>query len=443
MNKNQVLQVLKELEKINSDFQVELKEIRERFSRLRELVYNIPDLERKYKANDFTPEEGKIIDEYEDLIFGEIYALEHRKKKIQELQGKTNYDAMKAMLEKTMNDAKPSLTPLSFMFDGKATQALGRAKTNSSFDTFSRTFKITNGVNIFMPENTFKIGVGTAKIFRYAVAEFTKHNNQNATKDKIKYSIFLDVTDFAQHNGVDINSESAMKNFRFKLRKNLETLRYSGVSWEEKIKGKTKSFGGMNYIGKYDLKGNTLEIEFTVTMAEYLTSLPLLTYPTSLYRIDDREFNAFAIGEALCLHYSQENNVIKGTENKLRIETLLNYTSFPTWEKIKQNKWSWEEKVKEPFERTLDVLIQCGFLKDYSYCYEGGIEITDEEMRTGNPINSYQKFISLILKYELNDFAPHQERLAEITQKKAEQIAISKKRRKKKQQKADNNSHDE
>ena len=323
------------------------------------------------------------------------------------------------------------------MFNGKAITALGKSRTRGKIDEFSGTVKV-EGVNIFTPESTFKIGVGTAKIFRYAVAEFTKHNSQNATKGNINYNIFLDVEDFAQANGVNINSVDAMKNFRCKLKKNLETLRYSGVSWEEKIKGKNKSFGGMNYIGKYDLKGNTLEIEFTVTMAEYLTSLPLIQYPRALYSLDDQDYNAFAIGEAMCIHYSQDNNVVRKTECKLKVETLLKYTSFPTWEEIKEKELGWEQKVKEPFERALDVLTQCGFLKDYSYCYEGGIEISDEEMRAGI-IDSYKKFISLIVKYELNDFAPHQQRLAEITQKKAEQIALLKTRRKKSKGKADDN----
>ena len=81
MNKNQVL---KELEKIDSEYQAELKEQHERYSRLRELFYNIPDLERKYKNNDFSPEEAKIVDEYESLIFGNLDAWDRKQKKIRE-----------------------------------------------------------------------------------------------------------------------------------------------------------------------------------------------------------------------------------------------------------------------------------------------------------------------------------------------------------------------
>ena len=335
------------------------------------------------------------------------------------------------------------ISSLSLIFDGKATQALGRARTNGVYDPFSRQLKVTNGVNIFLPDSVHKIGVGTAKLFRYAATKFTKLNSANEKGKNLNLRVFFDAKDFAAVTNTEITSEDTMKNLRRTIKKDLETLLHSSVEAEEKIKGQKTHYSGLNYIGKYDIKGNTIEIEFTLTMGEYLTSLPLLTYSQALYRINNREINAYAIGEALCLHYSQENNVVKETENKLRVETLLNYTSFPTWEELKEHKWSWEEKVKEPFERALDILTQCGFLKDYSLCYEGGIEISDEEMITGKPVDSYQKFISLILKYELNNFAPHQERLADITQKKAEQIALFKTRRKKNKKKADDNLHDE
>lgn len=358
---------------------------------------------------------------YEEVINFIDYVFVHRTEFIQE-----EYEEIENAIIKTKFNRA---TPLSLMFSGKATNVLGRARTKGKFDPATRAITI-EGVNIFSPESVQKIGVGTAKIFRYAVAEFTKRNHQNATGEKINVRIFLDVEDFAIANGIDINSESAMKNFRFKLKKSLETLRYSGISWTEKIKGQPRSYSGMNYIGKYELKSNSLMIEFTISMAEYLTSLPLLNYPRSLYKLDDRDFNAFAIGEAMCIHYSQDNNVIRQTEGKLRVETLLKYTSFPTYDELKKHGWSWEAHVKEHFEKALDHLTQCGFLKDWKYCYDGGIEITDKEINKGT-INSYEKFISLIIKFELNDYDDSKIRAIEIVEKKAEKIKKLQTKRKK------------
>ena len=318
------------------------------------------------------------------------------------------------------------------MFDGKATQALGRARSNGKLEPLSGKLKITNGVNIFMPDSVHKIGVGTAKIFRYIVSEFTKRNASNEQSGKLKLRFFIDAKEYARLNGVDTNSDDAMKNFRRKIKIELHTLKQCGPEWTEVVKGKERPYGGMNYIGKYEVNGDTVEIEFTLTMGEYLVLLPLLQYPYSLYRLPDREFNAFAIGEAMCLHYSQDNNVIRGTEGKLKVETLLSYTSFPKFGEIKEKKLSWEQKVKEPFERALDILYQCGFLKDYSLCYEGGVEISDEAVIAG-AIDSYEKFISLIVKFELNDFEEHEVRAKAIAEKKAAQIEKMKSRRKRKE----------
>ena len=322
------------------------------------------------------------------------------------------------------------------MFSGKAINALARARTIGHFEPLEGKLTV-EGVNIFSPESVKNIGVGTAKIYRYAVAEFTKHNERNAKGEKIKQRLLLDVKDFAAANGVDIKSIDAMKNFRRKLKNSLNTLLSNPITWTEKIKGKETTFSGLNYIGGYSLKRNTLNIEFTLTMAEYLISLPQIKYPRSLYSLDDRDFNAFAMAEKMATHYSIDKNVIRKTEGKLKVETLLKVTSFPTYEKLKKNKWSWERYVKEPFENALDKLKQCGFLKDWKYCYAGDVEIADEEVRAGT-IDSYEKFISLIVKYELNDFASHEERATEIIKKKAEKIKKLQSKRKTKK-KADNN----
>ena len=123
----------------------------------------------------------------------------------------------------------------------------------------------------------------------------------------------------------------------------------------------------------------------------------------------------------MCIHYSQENNVIRNTEGKLRVETLLTYSSLPTYEELKEHKMGWEQNVKEPFENCLEKLYQCGFLKEWKYCYAGNKEITDEEIGAG-AIDSYEKFISLLVKFELNEFNSHKKRLTGIVQKKAENI---------------------
>lgn len=324
--------------------------------------------------------------------------------------------------------------PVSRSYNGDAIEALALIRGRGKPNPYVKAVDV-KGVNIFAPDSALKIGAGAVKIYRYAVSEFTKRNHCNANDERLKLRYVLDVKDFAEANGVDTENADAMKNFRRKLKSSLDKLRAAGISWSEKIKGQPKTFVGMNYIGHYDLKGNELEIEFTLSMAQYLVSLPQIIYPRSLYALDDREYNAYAMGEAMCIHYSQENNVIRGTEGKLRVETLLKSTSYPSYEEIKAHEWSWVEKVKERFESALDKLTECGLIADWGYCHEGGIELTDKEAAAIIE-RGYPYFTSLLVKYKLNDFEPHAERVTAIQEKKAAQLEKAKRTRKRKK---DNN----
>ncbi len=370
--------------------------------------------------------------DYEELISFIDYAFEHRAELYKEEREAIKKGKKKASMPKV---SLPPTTALSLMFSGKPVNVLGLARGRGKFDPASRRLKVGDA-NIFAPENVQKIGVGAAKAFRYILAEFTKHNSRHMPKDKIINRIFLNVRDFAEANGIDINSSDAMKNFRRKLKGNLNILLTHKISWNDKIKGKKEHFPEMTWISAFKPAGDLFMIEVTQSMAEILALLPMIYYSRALYSLDDREFNAFAIGEAMCIHYCQENNVIKGTENKISVLKLLEKTSFPTYEELKEHKMGWEQNVKEHFENCLEKLYQCGFLKDRTYCYAGGIEITDEEMRAG-VIDSYEKFISLLVKFELNEFDSHEKRLTEIVQKKAENIKKLQSKRKN-EKKSDN-----
>ena len=320
--------------------------------------------------------------------------------------------------------------PISLSYNGDAIEALALIRGKGKINPYSEGLEV-KGVNLFAPESALKIGAGAVKIYRYAVSEFTKRNHCNATDERLKLRYILDLEDFAKANGIDTDNADAMKNFRRKTKSSLDKLSTTTITWSEKIKGQPKTFAGVNYIGGYSLKGNELMIEFTLSMAQYLASLPLIIYPRSLYALDDRDYNAYALGEAMCIHYSQDNNVIKGTECKLRVETLLKSTSYPSYEEIKANRWSWVEKVKELFEAALDKLTQCGLISDWVYCHEGGIELTDKEAAQIVE-KGYGYFINLIVKYKLNDFGTHEDRAIAIQEKKNAQLEKAKRARKRK-----------
>ena len=322
-----------------------------------------------------------------------------------------------------------SADPLSIMFNGKATSTLGKLKTVGTYNEQQKTANV-NGVKI-ISQNISQMGVGEAKIFRYALAAFTQKNSTGTNNSKLNLRMFLSLNDYAKATNTDINTENGRKNFKKKLKKNLENLmeKHISFSWTEDVRGKTKNYGGLSLISGYKINKDAITIDFSLSFAEYLVSLPtLVEYPRALYSVNDRNYNAFAIGEAMFQHYSINNNVIKRTEQILSIQKILKITSFPTYEKVREERASWEQKIKEQLEKALDHLYECGLIKDWCYSQAKGKKLTDEE---ASQLISYEKFASLYIWYELNAYPEHDERANMIIETKEKSIKKLKKRKQK------------
>ena len=368
-----------------------------------------------------------LINSY--LEFLKIKAPEHYKKVINFIKyAFSNQD--KIIKEAQRNTSELGLytaDPLSIMFSGKITHTLGKLKTVGIIDPVRKSVNVS-GVKI-ISQNISQMGVAEAKIFRYAIAAFTQKNSRGTSSQQLHLRVFLSLNDYAKVTNTDISTEDRLKNFKKKLKKNLGNLLQKNItfSWSEDIKGKTKNYGGISLISGYNVKGEAITIDFSLGLAEYLVSLPtLVEYPRALYSINDRNFNAFAIGEAMFQHYSINNNIIRGTEQILSVQKILEVTSFPSYEKVKKEKHSWEFLIKEQLEKALDHLHECGFLRDWCYSKAKVRKLTDEE---ASQITSYEKFVSLYIWYELADYPEHNKRADIIIEAKAKSIEKNKRRK--------------
>ena len=361
----------------------------------------------------------KAPERYKEVIDSIQYAFSNQDEIIREAQEKSKRNTSELGLY--------TANPLSIMFSGKITHTLGKLKTVGKIDPIRKSADVS-GVKI-ISQNISQMGVGEAKIFRYAIAAFTQKNSRGTSSQQLHLRVFLSLNDYARVTNTDISTKDRLKNFKKKLKKNLDNLLQKNItfSWSEDIKGKTKNYGGISLISGYSIKGEAITIDFSLGLAEYLVSLPtLVEYPRSLYSVNDRNFNAFAIGEAMFQHYSINNNIIRGTEQVLSVQKILEVTSFPSYEKIKSEKLSWEQKVKEQLEKALDHLHECGFLRDWCYSQAKGRKLTDEE---ASQITSYEKFVSLYIWYELADYPEHSKRADIIIEAKAKSIEKTKRRK--------------
>ena len=288
------------------------------------------------------------------------------------------------------------------------------------------------------------LSTGTHKLLYKAISEFTAQNHMGKVSGIKSYSVKFPLKEYALQCGYDIEErptstpeeaeqekkrvKNTLDNFRKKVKKDIGLLLSFRLTWEENIKGKPYYFDSMNVMGRGTIKNSIVDIEFTVSMAEYLVQLPLSQYPVALFGVDERNSNAYIIGLKMAEHYNNDNNLIAGTANLLKVKSLLAYTSFPDLDTVREIGQGWTSRIKEPFESALDVLTQSGVLADWRYSYSKGAEMSDTEATN---FESYEEWADTLIYFELKSPVDHTERLAKIADKKKEAKSKKPKRKKK------------
>lgn len=282
------------------------------------------------------------------------------------------------------------------------------------------------------------LGVSTHKLLSTAVAKFTAINNNEKTKNikALALRVAIPLKEYVKRCGYDIEphlidgmtteeqekevkrAENTLKNARRKIKKDLLLLASSSLYFEESVQGKkSKDFSIANILGKGSIAKGYIVIEFTLTMGEYLVQLPLTQYPLALLKVDERNDNAYIMGLKMTEHYNMYNNQIKQTAQLLKVSTLLKNTDLPTIDKVTRNRNSWEERIKEPFEKSLDALTRCSFLSDWRYSFSKGVKMTNEEATSWG---SYEEWADTLIYFTLKDAPDHTARLeARAEEKKA------------------------
>lgn len=328
----------------------------------------------------------------------------------------------KATKEEELKEKNTSFLP---MVHGRATDALAIMSGQPlEEDEYTRKLSITRGgVTLVLKELTKgNLAVSTHKLLCVGIAYFTILNNTTNRKetDPIQYTVAIPLTQYLLDCGYDVekhykntieemlDEEERIKKVVYEarkgIRKDLKFLRYSSMTWEENINGKIKNFEDMAIIGTYSIRGDyiymTFDPEFVKT---YLLYLPITQFFKALLRIDARYKNAYNIGFKIFVHFSMTPNQKKGTAQLLKVKTLLKSTNLPTIKKVTQNKHSWNDRIKEPLENNLDILVKKGVLAEWRYSKPKGEPLTDEEARFKN-YQSWEDTLIYFIPKETPDY---------------------------------------
>lgn len=345
-------------------------------------------------------------------------------------------DKVIAMVEKQVAKWYVKPQPAYFpMAHGKATDALAFMSTkNADVDRITGTATINKfGVQlaiIKLEELRTTLGISTDKLLSTAIATFTQQNDFRHLKGKTpNREVAIPLREYAQLLGYDITKKTQIDNARKAIKKDLDLIHASTLTWTEPIKGSSSDFERVSLVTYTGIKNGLIKIAFSPEIANYLAERNLITqYPTKLLGISGRQPNAYYIGRKLAEHYNLDNNQIRGTHDRIGIPALLAVTDLPSYEEVQAtDRGHWERRIKEPLEENLDILVKEGILKEWKYTHAKGIELTEEEAYN---ITSYDSFSKLYLRFNPADKVSHEERI-ETKRAKREEHRKKRKSRKK------------
>lgn len=342
------------------------------------------------------------------------------------------------------------IAPLGVTFASTPADALARARTSGKVNEYSpNTLQVDDTIITALEANAIKsLGVGEIKMLKAGILAFTAVNSRGQNPPTLR--VIIDTADYARKCGVEIEAQqmptpeaqaaedkradNAAHNFLAKTRRNLHNLRANAsFSWTETTRGRADAYNEIAFISGYRVTRKSISMDFGLRAAEYLVTRHYRQEPETLFLVDERREDAYAIGDYLNRHYSIDKNVTRDIEHTSSIPAILAVTSIPSIEEIRQGKGkskrTWRDLIKDRFESALDELTRVGFLSTWAYSHPKKQLLTDDE---ADSINSYEEYASLYLYYEIANYPQHTERVKAIQAKQKK----SRRRTKSKQHKA-------
>ena len=360
-----------------------------------------------------------------------------------------NTNKVIAMVEKRVAlwyvKPQPAYVPLAH---GKATDALAfmssrgaepdRITGNAALDGFG-----VQLVLLKLKELHATLNPNTDKLLSMAISTFTQQNDFRHTKGReLKRDITIPLKEYAALLGYEVDeretytpeeaerekkrAKNQLDNARKAIKKDLDIIHASVLSWEEPVRGKTRDFDRISLVTRTGIKNGEIKISLSPEIASYLSEKNIITqYPVKLLKLDSRKPTAYYVGRKLAEHYNIDNNQIRGTHDRISIPALLAVTDLASYEEVqRKDRGHWAERIKEPLERALDELTKAGVLKDWKYVHAKGVDLTEEEAST---ITDYATYSSLYLLFNLADEIDHAERIETKQKARAEAKAKRKK----------------
>lgn len=259
---------------------------------------------------------------------------------------------------------------------------------NAVVDQFTHKATITTGNSKITIENFDKLrgalSTSAKKILDTALLYLTNDNFYGAART-VNPSVEIPLKEYGEACGyqltpqtMDTPEEQAAENRRVderkkdlkkKIRRDLEDI--SQITWTGEItKGKDKGdYANMRIISSHRIIKGVIRINFDIDAARLLVRAYIMYFPVILLKHDNRKPNAYALGQKIAYHNSNDNNYAAGTNNTLSVKSLLAaMPEITSVEKLKaRGQANWKDKIKRPLEDGLNENVAIGYLKKWEY----------------------------------------------------------------------------
>lgn len=264
------------------------------------------------------------------------------------------------------------------------------------------------------PKLNTRFSPSTLKLLRASEIVFTE---TNSGKSKLEKRAMFPLSWYMEKCGYNAPGHNGQIYHLRKIRKDLEVLRVSCYTMRD-----VENFLNVNLVTATGIIKGNIVVEFSERYARYIKTQSQHTKRSlALLRVSEKSNNYTKIGEKIDYHYNLTANHLKGTEEALKVESLIGDTDIPSLEVVRRTRKAWREKMLLPFELALEELVKCGYLSTWSYATE-----------TGEAPGDVETWLKTTVRYSLVNPPDHSEdikRLQERTEKQAQKTENETERR--------------
>lgn len=242
-----------------------------------------------------------------------------------------------------------------------------------------------------------KLNLLSNKVLDICILKISQTLVHGATNPNNRYISFT-VEELAELTNQSLETPKQREKFIERIYESTKQL--SSVHWIQSNENKTRKIKNLKYdeIALYEYTGkekNVFKFMFTQTAAYLIANSPQCeSFPTNLFKLDNRYGgNAYEIARKMIRHTDNYSNRKKGTNCTLSVTKLIENSAIPSFEELEnQNRRDWKEKIKKPFEKALNDLLNVNVLSRWEYRTPTGKRYTTKQADKLNSLE-YQNLV--------------------------------------------------